>query len=107
MLLLFSVKDTGVGTASTDSSSSGAVIVSTNNTATSTYEGTIKFVKITGNTWVYDRTVNSVNAPGPNEELLTGVGYKTLASTLDRIAVVPLSGGANPMTQGTFNILYE
>lgn len=80
-----------------------AIIQGAVSAAASTYYGFIRFTYLSGNTWVYEKTVSPASS-GANNQLYIGAGSKTLAGTLDRIQITALS---DTFDAGTVNIAYE
>lgn len=98
------VYDNATPNCGADSSTTGAIVVSAATAAASTYYGMIRFMLLTGNTWVYER-ITSPASSGGNNQLVTGGGSKVLSGTLDRVQLV--ATGGDLLDAGTINVVYE
>lgn len=65
--------------------------------------GTFTLTNVTGNTWVVTHTLGVYLADGSSVMTSTGGGNVVLGGTLDRVALLPVSG---TFDAGTTNILY-
>lgn len=67
--------------------------------AASTYNGVCRFVRISGNTWVFESNIAGTSTSSINQ----AVGIVTLPDELDRIALIT----ANTWDAGSFTVKYQ
>jgi len=76
--------------------------IRTSNTAGATYQGSVQFVNLSGNTWV----VNGCVFATADYFLAPFGGSKTLSDTLDRVRITTVNG-TDTFDAGSINIMYE
>jgi hypothetical protein len=101
-----SVEITGYNSGAFDNSvgahSLAGFIVCSQNAAGAAYGGAIGVCNVSGNIWTSSGSISS----GGSAYLASSGGYKTTASTLDRIRITTVNG-TDTFDAGSINIMYE